>query len=56
MPCLQIGFPLVVGAVLFKMDRHKQHTNPDLVQSFGWVYGACEAHVFYYGWMSILRY
>lgn len=50
-----IGLPLLVGAAMFRMDRAGAHSDPNYVQSFGWVYGACEAHVFYYGWFSILR-
>ena len=50
-----VGFPVLVGAVLWKMDRDDAHSDPEYVQSFGWVYGACEAKVFYYGWLAILR-
>jgi hypothetical protein len=50
-----VGFPVVVGAVLWKMNRDDAHSDPEYVQSFGWVYGACEAPVFYYGWLAILR-
>jgi hypothetical protein len=50
-----IGLPLLVGIVLWRMDRAGAHSDADYVQSFGWIYGACEAHVFYYGWFSILR-
>ena len=50
-----IGLPLLVGIVLWRMDRAGAHSDVDYVQSFGWIYGACEAHVFYYGWFSILR-
>ena len=52
---MQLGFPLLLGVVLFKMNRAKHQTDPDLLQSFGWSYSSYEAEIFYYGWMGVIR-
>ncbi len=49
------GFPILVGVVLWRINRAGTHAQADNVEAFGWIYGACEADVFYYGWLSILR-
>ncbi len=50
-----IGLPLIVGIALWKIDCAGAHYQPDCVQTFGWIYSACEAKVFYYGLLNILR-
>jgi hypothetical protein len=50
-----VGFPVLVGVMLWRMNRAGTHHEPDNVAAFGWIYGACEADMFYYGWLSILR-
>jgi hypothetical protein len=50
-----IGFPLGLGVVLVYMHLHGRRTDELYLKTVGWVYEPFEAHVFFYGVLTILR-